>query len=216
MQRIYKKRLTVRPRILAISDIHGHLGGLKLLLKSASYRPKEDRLFLLGDYIDQSPDTWTVLAEIEYLYRHGAAAILGNKELEWLAGQQARPVKHPLYSFIRALPLYIKEEKYIFVHAGIRPGIKMHKQTAADCTTIREPFLFEDPQKKRLIVFGHTPTYRLGAAPGDIWQGKGKLDIDTGAKHNLRLTLVDLTNRRAYSCSTASENRYGDLQLNDW
>ncbi|EST10694.1 metallophosphoesterase [Sporolactobacillus laevolacticus] len=215
MSQIYKK-LTRRPRILAISDIHGHLGGLKLLLKVASYSPKSDQLYLLGDYIDEPADTWQTLNEIEHLCLQGAAAIPGNKELEWLADQEHQETKHPAYYFVQGLPLYIKSKDYLFVHAGIRPGIKMKDQTAKDCTTIREPFLFTDPHKKRTIIFGHTPTYRLGSAPGQIWHGEGKIDIDTGAKHNVRLTLVDLTNRLAYSCSTAPERRYGSLRINEW
>lgn len=216
MHRLFKKKRTARPRILAISDIHGHLGGLKLLLRVASYNPHSDQLYLLGDYIDQSPDTWPTLSEIEYLCLHGAVALPGNKELDWLADQEMSNNKHPAYHFVNKLPLYSQTEDYLFVHAGIRPGVKMTDQTAADCTTIREPFLFADLHNNTTIIFGHTPTYKLGVWPGELWHGIGKIDIDTGAKHNVRLTLVDLTNHLAYSCSTSPANRYGSLKINEW
>lgn len=206
-----------RPRILAISDIHGHLAGMIKLLKTAHYRPGTDRLYLLGDYIDTVPGTWSTLTAVERLCRQGARAIVGNKEIDWLRDQQQQSIKHPSYAFVRGLPWYNAEEKnYLFVHAGVRPGVDLAKQTIQDCTTIREPFLSADLRCSRIVVFGHTPTVRLGAAPGTIWVGQGKIDIDTGAKHHLRLTLVDLTHRLAWSCSTALAHLYGDLRTDRW
>lgn len=67
-----------------------------------------------------------------------------------------------------------------------------------------------------IVVFGHTSTERIGSEPGQIYVGRNKIGIDTGAKHGLRLSLVDLTGRRVYSCSTAGGHPYGEIAVTDF
>ncbi|WP_166239765.1 metallophosphoesterase [Paenibacillus turpanensis] len=203
-------------RILAISDIHGHIEGARRLLAAASYTPGSDQLMLLGDYIDYASETWPAIDYIRQLTDEGAIAIAGNMET-WLCSQPQAALDHtehssPLpssrLSYIETLPLYIEQDDYLFVHAGIRSGIPLEQQLPADLTGIREsfwtvPFPFSKP-----IVFGHTPTFKLGAPSGHVWFGPGMIGIDTGAKHGLRLSLLDLTNRQIYSCSTSSGSFY--------
>lgn len=88
---------------------------------------------------------------------------------------------------------YIEVPPYLFVHAGIRPDVPLHQQSVADLTEIREPFFQSRLTTEYTVVFGHTPTYKLGVEPGGIWIEKGRIGIDTGAKHGYRLTLLDLT-----------------------
>src|SRR5690348_2213476 len=45
---------------------------------------------------------------------------------------------------------------YLFVHAGIRPGIQLELQTQSDLRWIREPFLFDDSDHGFVVVHGHT------------------------------------------------------------
>jgi serine/threonine protein phosphatase 1 len=60
--------------------------------------------------------------------------------------------------FLRALPLTLSFGDYLFVHAGIRPGVAMEDQTARDLTFIRVPFLEWDEPLDHVVVHGHTPT----------------------------------------------------------
>lgn len=114
------------------------------------------------------------------------------------------------------LPHYIEHGPYLFVHAGIRPGIALASQQPYDLLAIREEFWHSAAQFERVIVFGHTPTHRMGAAPGEIWIRPDRIGIDTGAKHGLRLTLVDLTCRKSYSCSTKEKGTYTDFRMAAW
>ncbi|MFF2910278.1 metallophosphoesterase [Paenibacillus sp. NPDC057934] len=110
-------------RILTVSDIHGYGGLLEKLLERADYRPGHDRLFLLGDYVNKGPDSEGTLALIESLCKGGAVALTGNNELRWLNNNVA-----PRWSpFLRTLPLWCKYEGYLFVHAGIRPGVPLEQ-----------------------------------------------------------------------------------------
>jgi serine/threonine protein phosphatase 1 len=206
-------------RILAISDIHGFTEGVRTLLEQARYLPGTDDLYLLGDFIDYSPSTWKGLTYIRELFHQGAKAIAGNMEI-WLLQQMNRD-KTPLISladrhFLQSLPFYLLQDSYLFVHAGIRPGIPLENQRIADLTGIRNDFWNSSERMPYTVVFGHTPTHRLGSLPGEVWHVPGKLGIDTGAKHGLRLTLVDLSNRLSYSLSTSRENLYGDLRKVKW
>lgn len=208
--------LTYRSRLLAISDIHGHGEGLKLLLAASAYDARRDRLILLGDYINADPDTWGTLEQIQQLALDGATALLGNLEMNLL--KQAGPipealVPHARLDWLSGLPFYMTVGPWLFVHAGIRPGRSLERQSPEDLTGIREDFWNAAPDCGYTVVFGHTPTYKLGAKPGAIWQDAGRLGIDTGAKHGERLTLLDLTGGTAYSCSTAQTSLYGDLRV---
>lgn len=205
-------------RILVISDIHGHVDGVKLLLKTAKYSPKSDKLYLLGDFIDKRPFTWNTIHYIKQLTEEGAQAILGNTDLWVYRNKKNGNVKknsslHTAIRFVKTLPLYIEHENYLFVHAGIRPGIPLQDQSVEDLTTIREGFLETSYPFSKYVVFGHTPTERMGARPGEVWRGPGMLGIDTGAKHDLRLTLINLTENISYSCSTNPKKLYKDLRI---
>ncbi|KAA9019534.1 metallophosphoesterase [Niallia endozanthoxylica] len=204
-------------RILAISDIHGHVEGVKILLEMAKYNPKSDKLFLLGDFIDRRPFTWSSIEYIIELTEKGAEAIVGNTDYFYRKKKNADKNKQSLLrstiKFIESLPLYIEHENFLFVHAGIRPGIALHKQTLKDLTEIREPFWKTPYPFSKFVVFGHTPTEKMGAKPGEIWVGPGMLGIDTGAKHDYRLTLVNLTEHISYSISTNPKHLYKDLRI---
>ncbi|WP_054025203.1 metallophosphoesterase [Bacillus sp. FJAT-28004] len=208
-------------RLLAIADIHGYQEELMLLLKEAAYNPHHDRLILLGDYIDADrPATWGTLDTVHQLITEGARALLGNQELRLLASAKSSRALHPeTKEWLRELPLYLVDGQYLFVHAGIRPGVPLHEQKTKDLTEIRDEFIYAplsgaDEAQSYTIIFGHTPTFKLDASsPGAIWQGNRRFAIDTGAKHGCRLTLLDVSSQLSYSCSTAPESGCGDFRL---
>ncbi|MEX1029442.1 MAG: metallophosphoesterase [Paenibacillaceae bacterium] len=204
------------PRLLVISDIHGHTDGLDFLLREAGYRSSVDRLILLGDYIDSDPQTFSTLLTVKKLVDEGACAVPGNQETALMRAVDLR--KHVMsievMEWLRGLPLYIEEDNYIFVHAGIRPGVPMLHQSAMDLTEIREEFWSETEKKlNHTVIFGHTPTFKLGAARGELWFGDNRIGIDTGAKHGCRLTLYNVYEEITYSCSTSSSNMYSDFRV---
>ncbi|OWA35131.1 hypothetical protein B9G55_10630 [Saccharibacillus sp. O16] len=209
-------------RLLAVSDVHGHGEGLDLLLKEAEYHPLRDQLILVGDYIDTDPATWRTLDRMIELTAEGAIALPGNHDLKLLSLMSAPPAREHCQrwlDWLNQLPFCAESGPFIFVHAGFRPGIPLERQSLRDITEIREEFWHAGEDDfagtaigGRTIVFGHTPTFKLGASPGSIWRSPGRMAIDTGAKHGVRLTLLDLTNEISYSCSTAPQRPYGDLR----
>ena len=63
---------------------------------------------------------------------------------------------------------------YLFVHAGIRPGIEIEQQSQNDLRWIREPFLFDDSDHGCVVVHGHTISRQVDLR-------RNRIGIDTGA-----------------------------------
>ncbi|MCI3926228.1 metallophosphoesterase [Paenibacillus sp. TRM 82003] len=185
-------------RWFTISDIHGHVDCFATLLQAANYRAGMDRLLMLGDFIDADEPDERTIAFVRTLTEEGALALPGNQERRLLE----RDPSHPHAPYLAGLPYWHRVGDVVFVHAGVRPGIALERQTALDLTEIRADF-WESPDAGYAVVFGHTPTHRLGAPLGEPWRRGSKLGIDTGAKHGGRLTLFELNESVAYSCSTS-------------
>lgn len=185
-------------RILAISDIHGQADALERLLAHANYNPQKDRLFLLGDYIGKGPNSLETLELVEKYVQNGAVALRGNHEQRAIQQCKKGDPYWKWIPFLNSLLYWFEESAFLFVHAGIRPGIPLKKQNSKDLITIRSPFLDKTFPFEKTIVFGHTPTDRLGVPRGKIWVQQNKIGIDTGAGNGHYLSLVDLTNRLQY------------------
>jgi serine/threonine protein phosphatase 1 len=63
----------------------------------------------------------------------------------------------PHLAFLRSLALVHRAGGYVFVHAGLRPGLPLARQTRQDLLWIREPFLSSDAPHEAVAVHGHTP-----------------------------------------------------------
>ena len=87
--------------------------------------------------------------------------------------------------FIRGFEDMIVIGDYVFVHAGIRPGVELGSQAPADLRWIREPFLSHVSHDRTCVVHGHTVTDAPEVRPG-------RVGIDTGAYASGRLTAIGL------------------------
>lgn len=67
-------------RLLVVGDVHGYLQALQGVLQKACYRAGQDRLVLLGDYVDHGPASRDVIALVRELVKGGAVALKGNHE----------------------------------------------------------------------------------------------------------------------------------------
>jgi serine/threonine protein phosphatase 1 len=93
------------------------------------------------------------------------------------------PASH--LGFLRSLPLMHREGGYAFVHAGVRPGVKLEEQTRDDLLRCRQPFLYSEADFGAVIVHGHTPV----KAPV---VKHNRIAIDTGAVFGGKLTCAVL------------------------
>ncbi|WP_164763806.1 metallophosphoesterase family protein [Mesorhizobium sp.] len=107
--------------------------------------------------------------------------------------REAVPATH--VAFMRTLPVMICSERFLFVHAGIRPGIALEAQDEADLLNIRSEFLAAAHRLDRWVVHGHTIV--------DVPTLDGRrLGIDTGAFQSGRLTALRIVGKYGRLLST--------------
>lgn len=95
----------------------------------------------------------------------------------------ALPATHR--AFLEALSLSHSEGDYLFVHAGIRPGIPVEAQDEQDLLWIRDPFISDGSDHGVVVVHGHS----VSDAPEVL---RNRIGIDTGAYATGRLACLVL------------------------
>lgn len=93
--------------------------------------------------------------------------------------------------FFESLLPYYETDEYIFVHAGLRPGLPLSDQESHDLLWIRYEFMESEQDFGKTVVFGHTP---LMSPLID----KNKIGIDTGAVYGGKLTCIELPEVKIY------------------
>jgi serine/threonine protein phosphatase 1 len=91
---------------------------------------------------------------------------------------------------------------YLFVHAGIRPGIAVEEQDRHDLRWIREPFLGDTKEHGFVVVHGHTIVPEVDQRPN-------RIAIDTGAYHSGVLTALGIEETERWLLSTANGDSRG-------
>lgn len=214
-------------RRIIIGDVHGHYEGLMILLEAIA-PGTNDQVYFLGDLIDRGPESAQV---VSFVQQSSYQCLLGNHEQLMLEafpnGQAFTPALQAwLYSggrttvasyasaetllnhvdWFKTLPTHLDLGDLWLVHAGVHPRLPLEAQTTQEFCWIRDEFhssakpFFAD----KLIITGHTITFTLPkVSPGELAQGCGWLDIDTGAYHPRSgwLTGLDITNRRVYQAN---------------
>ena len=77
-------------------------------------------------------------------------------------------------AFFKGMRLWYESGDYLFVHAGVRPGVPLDEQDSMDLLSIRDEFLKSERACDRVVVHGHTP---LNAPRFKRW----RISLDTGA-----------------------------------
>lgn len=106
-------------------------------------------------------------------------------DLSELAEQVRAIIPEQDIDFLDNLPETHRAGDYLFVHAGIRPGVAMGQQRRADLRWIREEFTRSSADHGCVVVHGHT----IVAEPEDR---PNRIGVDTGAYASGRLCAVRL------------------------
>jgi len=89
--------------------------------------------------------------------------------------------------FFKELLLYWEDEDYIYVHAGLQPGVHLSRQSTDWLLWSRHEDDGDDNFFEKTIIYGHT-AHRTPIVTSD------KIGIDTGAVYGGRLTCLVLPN----------------------
>ena len=116
-------------------------------------------------------------------------------DFEGLAARIRDKVPEEHIRFLSAFEEMIEVGDYLFVHAGIRPGVDLESQRASDMRWIREDFLRHRDSFGKLVVHGHSIT-------ADVDIQSNRIGIDTGAYESGRLTAIGLEGTERWFLST--------------
>ncbi|HEU4960350.1 MAG TPA: metallophosphoesterase family protein [Sphingomonas sp.] len=93
------------------------------------------------------------------------------------------PLRH--IEFLKSFEDRIEIGDYVFVHAGLRPGVPIEAQRRSDMRWIRSSFLDSDHEFGKLVIHGHSISEDVVVRPN-------RIGIDTGAFGTGRLTALGL------------------------
>lgn len=161
-------RLTASPRFALLKGNHEEM----LLRAATGHRPS---LQLFNRYGGRE-------TLISYGVDPAAYDEASFEELEALI-VGAVPAAHR--AFLDAGRPHLTIGDYLFVHAGIRPGVPLAEQVGADLRWIRDPFLGHRGPHGSMVVHGHTITAEPDVQPN-------RIGIDTGAYAGGLLTAIGL------------------------
>jgi serine/threonine protein phosphatase 1 len=146
------------------------------------------------DDVLRSPDrmaNWFQVGGLETLMSYGLSpsANPDADEQRTLVRElsEAMPVRHR--DFLSRLRLSFSCGDFFFVHAGVRPGVRLADQREEDLLWIREDFLQCKERFSKYIVHGHTPV-----RSAEILANRA--NIDTGAFATGNLTLLSIQGSR--------------------
>jgi diadenosine tetraphosphatase ApaH/serine/threonine PP2A family protein phosphatase len=209
-------------RTIVVGDIHGCFDELKDLLDLVRLA-RRDRVIAVGDLIVKGEKNREVL-DI-FIDDKRFFSVIGNHDRsirQFWRGEPIRLTKQQKkaceelefgrerYSaYLRSLPYVIDLGSHLVVHAGVRPGVPLDRQMAADLTELRT--MGANPAKRKgvpwyevyrgekIVLFGHWPS-------SEPRRAERAIGLDTGCVYGHRLTayvietdqFVSVPARRAY------------------
>jgi serine/threonine protein phosphatase 1 len=167
----------------AIGDIHGCYNALETLLENIG-SSSEDTFVFLGDYVNRGPKTKQVIdLLIDFAKKTNTYFLRGNHEVmmmvargseiglnEWVdAGGDVTlksyntipkdnwesSISSEHWAFLDNTLPYVQLEKYIFVHAGLKPGRSLEDQNKYNLFWKK----YEEPDRyseDEIVICGHT------------------------------------------------------------
>lgn len=202
-------------RTIFIGDVHGCIDELRAMVRKLAVA-QDDRVICIGDLINKGPDSAAVL---RYVYSAGFECIRGNHDQSY-CDSPAHPANRAIRSEISkhvhewfiSLPLYLKEECFVAVHAGFPPNSKLSQVPARLLMNIRtwdgrgehinrlgDPPWYKLYTKKRKVIYGHWAAQGLNVR-------KTTIGLDSGCAYGKQLSayvleteeIVQVAAQRAY------------------
>ncbi len=157
--------------------------------------------------------SWRQFGAPETLMSYGVRPPLFDRSEDFIRARddlaRACPVEH--WKFFSRLRYFHVEGDYVFVHAGLRPGVALADQVPHDMMWIRDEFLAARQKFPKIVVHGHTPSPM-------VVRLENRIGIDTGAHATDRLTAVILEGALTSFLHTTPQSSYqgsAPVQAND-
>jgi len=120
-----------------------------------------------------------------------------DEELQhiWLDLRLRMPLEH--LEFFSNLTLKHEAGDYLFVHAGVRPGLPISQQNPRDLMWIRDDFLKSRQNHGKIVVHGHSARERPDVP--DVQDNRIGIDTTAYATNVLTCLVLEAANRRFLS-----------------
>jgi serine/threonine protein phosphatase 1 len=140
---------------------------------------------------------WLKFGGAECLMSYGCdPAQLDAKNERTALSTIARSIPAEHAHFISSFADTLRFGDYLFVHAGIRPGVDLSLQTQVDLRWIRSPFLDSDSEHGVVVVHGHSIHPK-------VERRSNRIGIDTGAYRTGVLTALALEGESSWILDTS-------------
>lgn len=169
------------PRTLFVGDVHSCAVELDMLLEQA----QPTRVILLGDVFNKGPsprETWQLVRT------WACESVMGNHDLAVIGAASAGSLRVPAEAldWLKTLPLMIRGEGWVAVHAGLNPEGETTKAQATrlrrwpDDASVDHPFWWEVYRGTDLVLYGHDAVrglqdrrpHTLGLDSGCVYGGR--------------------------------------------
>ena len=150
---------------------------------------------LAGNHEEMFLDSFERVETLRHFLRYGGKETLlsypidpkvyRDLTLEQVQARMQTAVPQDHRDFLEAAEDSIVIGDYLFVHAGIRPGVPLAEQRRSDLRWIRDRFIDHEGDHGFVVVHGHTITAEVEEMPN-------RIGIDTGAFMSGRLTALGL------------------------
>lgn len=170
-------------------------GSAQVIALARAWQARRTVRILAGNHEQMLLDSFDNDDILRHFLRHGGRETLlsyGLSEadyydmtLEELGARLPDLVPQADRDFIAGFESHVLMGDYLFVHAGIRPGLPLEEQSRQDMLWIREPFLGYGGAHPFMVIHGHTIRETVDERPN-------RIGIDTGAFRSGILTALVL------------------------
>lgn len=219
----------MKSRLLAIGDIHGCYHEFERLIEQELQLTKDDKLILLGDYIDRGSQSKEVLDYIILLIEDGFDLIplMGNHEDQLLKAlvdfqqnvtwnynggnttllsfgvDEPTKIDAKYIAFIKSLKYYHIENDLIFVHAGLNDNAFNPYNDTYQMLWSRNSKYCNPVLIGKTIIHGHTPI-SFENCEKIVSSNSNVINLDTGCVYKEKkgfgkLTALDIHDRILFS-----------------
>lgn len=211
-------------RLFAIGDIHGCFDSLHELVENKIQLDKDDKLVLLGDYIDRGNKSKEVVDYIIDLKEKGfdIITLLGNHEMllletledeknksKWIqnggietlksfATKSVKEISQKHLEFFKNLLNYYSFEEFLFVHAGFNDKVVNPFQDTYSMIWKSQATYSNPLLADKIIVHGHRPI-TMELCKKQLDKSKQVINIDTDCVYKEKVDYGKLTAIELYS-----------------
>ncbi|AKH42790.1 serine/threonine protein phosphatase 1 [Altererythrobacter atlanticus] len=129
------------------------------------------------------------------LYSYGVSPPSSGEDSFDFADRLARAVPEHIVGLLETAATQASSGDYLFVHAGVRPGVPLKQQDPLDLYSIREEFTHSADWHGAMVVHGHSMVDDVEVYPN-------RIACDTGAYRTGKLSCICVQDRDLYALTT--------------